>query len=226
MDRENKDFVLAKLKDFAEKLLGHTVFILLLALTVWASIMNWHGTDHAVERFFYLILAMLGGLCTGGCFIKLYLPRIVGFFADSLLSPKQYLQKAAPLLSHPRNLILQKKFSEAEESLLTLLEEYPAESSIVLMLLEMYVHTCDRRKGELLCCDFFASEKRSISPQNLKILLLYLDILAEEHRFIEALERIHTEEKSKFYSKEDRISLAKRAEGIRTMLKTAENRTM
>ena len=227
MDRENKDFVLAKIKDFAGKLLGHTVFILFLALTVWASIMNWHGTDHPAERFFYLILAMFGGFCTGGCFIKLYLPRIVDFFSDSLLSPKKYLQKAAPLLSRPRNLILQKKYAEAEENLLSLLEEYPSESSIVLMLLEMYVlHTGEKHKGQQLCREFFASEKRSSSPQTLSILLLYLDILAEEQLFTEAAEVIRREENTLFYSAEDRASLAKRAAGIRKMMETPRNQTM
>ena len=223
MDRENRELVLAELKSFAGKILWHTVFILFLALTVWASIKNWHGTD-SIERFFYLVITMLGGFCTGGCFIKLYLPRLVGFFADSLLSPKKYLKKAAPLLSHPRNLILQKNYAEAEENLLALLEEYPGESRIVLLLLEMYaVHTGEKNKGEQLCREFFASEKRQPSPQNLAILLLYLDILAEKEFFTEALALIHREENSKLYSAEDRVSLEKRAEGIRNMMKTTQH---
>ena len=95
------------------------------------------------------------------------------------------------------------------------------------MLLEMYVlHTGEKHKGQQLCREFFASEKRSSSPQTLSILLLYLDILAEEQLFTEAAEVIRREENTLFYSAEDRASLAKRAAGIRKMMETPRNQTM
>lgn len=218
-----KDAVRAGYLSFFTKLFLHLVTLLLLGGTLWASMLSASSHKPPAERFYFLILAMIGGFCVAVCVIKLYLPVLTGKVIDSLFSPKRYLKKSAPLLSHPRNLILQKEYFEAEKVLLELLEEYPADCTITLMLLEMYVlKTGQNHKGELLCRQFFNSKTRYVTPLNLKILLLYTDILASDGRLQEASEILLKEKENKIYPAEDLLSMEKRWINLQERIKQEE----
>lgn len=212
MDKETKK---EQKKEMILKVFSHLVFLLFLAGTFWASFLSANSRNHPAERFFFLVLAMLGGLCVAICIIKLYLPRILEKIINGLVSPKKYMTKPAPLLSRPRSLIVQKQYGEAEEILCSILQEYPADPAVTFILAELYcLHVPDPEKMQKLCRNYFREGPQVISKENIRILLLYTDTLLQEGKREEAINILQRETGKNNYQKEDISSIQKRLSAL------------
>ncbi|MBO4304296.1 MAG: hypothetical protein J6A21_06890 [Lentisphaeria bacterium] len=222
--KKERRFVLALLTEHFSSILGHLLFLCLLGATVWAGC-RMSLALHTAERFFYLALILLSGFSTALCFIKLYLPGLVEWATDSLLSPRRRLEAPAPLLSQPRNLIIQRRFSEAEELLLACLEKYPLDPAVTFILAELYtLHDPSAPKMEALCGRYFREGPKNTSRENVKILLLYSDLLIREKREEEARKVLERELEKSLYLPDECSSIRNRLSILHNATSSAEEK--
>ena len=209
-EKKERKFVLALLTERFSSVLGNLLFLFLLTATVWAGC-RMSLALHTAERFFYLALILLFGFSTALCFIKLYLPGLVEWATDSLLSPRRRLEAPAPLLSQPRNLMIQKRYHEAEELLLACLEKYPLDPAVTFILAELYtLHDPSAPKMEALCSRYFGEGPKNTSRENVRILLLYTDLLIREKREEEARKVLEHELEKSLYLPDECASIRNR----------------
>ncbi|MBP5182242.1 MAG: hypothetical protein J6331_04355 [Lentisphaeria bacterium] len=208
--KRERRFFWALLGERFSGILRHLLFLCLLGATVWAGCRMWL-VHHPAEKFFYLAIVLLSAFSTALCFIKLYLPGLVEWATDSLLSPRRRLEAPAPLLSQPRNLILQKRFPEAEEILCGFLGKYPLDPAVTFILAELYtLHAPSAPKMEALCREYFGKGPVRTARENVRILLLYTDLLLREDRIEEARSVLEGELGKSLYLPDELLSIRNR----------------
>ncbi len=112
---------------------GHLLFASCAAGSVFVSCLTFKSGN-----IFFVFVTAACGLVTGLVFIRVYLPGIAENMAFGLLFPRKYLKEAPLILSPIHGLITNGRYEEAEMKLLELQSQYPADSEIVSILVDLY----------------------------------------------------------------------------------------
>lgn len=116
---------------------GHLLFAACVAVSVAVSCKAVLAKD--IGSAVILVFMTAGcGLVTGLLFIRIYLPQIAENMAFGLIFPRKYLKEAPLVLSPIHGLITNGRYGEAERRLLELQAQYPADSEVVSMLVDLY----------------------------------------------------------------------------------------
>lgn len=116
---------------------GHLLFASCVAVSLFVSYKAFHAGDMGSTVILVLMTAGCGAV-TGLVFTRIYLPGIAENMAFGLLFPRKYLKEAPLILSQIHGLITNGRYQEAEMKLLELQSQYPADSEIVSMLVDLY----------------------------------------------------------------------------------------
>lgn len=177
----DKKLLLYILNERLGKIGERLFFFFLLLLTAYFAVKAFSAST--VSALIYLLFALVTALITGILFTKIFLPQIAENFSYGLLFPRTFLKKAPVILSPIHGMINTGKYAEAEQSLLTLHSQYPADAEITWLLLELHGNIFHQPEKAITTAEtFFKNGAVRQDPYYLKVLMFYADLQSQQHQ--------------------------------------------
>lgn len=181
--RENGDMQLnGEWVDRAKKGLLILCFLALLGATIRSGMMIsvCSGKGDRFGAFFYFAVCMLCGLSFGFLFVVCCLRNITDGVLDTLMAPRKFRDRPAPLVTPVRALIRQERYDEALERLELLLKEYPDIPELRILGFDLFNESLDRPEDAMRTAEsYFIRPERVCSEDNAKLLLRYVGLARE-----------------------------------------------
>ncbi len=135
------------------------------------------------------VLGMLPFACGGSLmFVRLFLRSIAEGMVDSLLAPRRFRDRPAPIITPIKGLIKVERYSEAYERLKELLEGAPEVVEIRIMLFDLLAGPLDHPEEAMRVTEhYFTRPERIHDPGNAQLLLRYAGLARELGRTEEAI---------------------------------------
>lgn len=130
--------------------------------------------------FIHFAVCMLSGLGFGILFVLFCLRGAAENMIDTLMAPRKFRDRPAPLVSPVRALIKQERFDEAFERLKLLLEKYPDVPELRILNFDLLTGPLDRPDEAVRTAEsYFIRPVRTRSEDNAKLLLRYVGLARE-----------------------------------------------
>lgn len=122
--------------------------------------------------FFHFGVCMLCGLAIGMLFVVFCLRGVAENMIDTLMAPRRYLDRPAPLVTPVRALIKQERYEEAFTRLEALRGEYPEVPELRILAFDLLSGPLDRPEEAIrIAEEYFTRPERIRSEENLKLVL-------------------------------------------------------
>jgi len=168
--------------DRAKKGLLILCFLALLGATIGSGIMISvsSGKGDRFGAFFYFTVCMLCGASMGLLFVVCCLRDFADGMLDTLMAPRRFRDRPAPLVTPVRALILEERYDEARERLEALLKEYPDVPELRILLFDLLNGPLNRPDEAMRTAEsYFIRPERVRSEDNAKLLLRYVGLARE-----------------------------------------------
>jgi len=145
----------------------------------------------AVFNFFIIILL---SLVLGIISVLFFLRNIVARFIDSLLAPRKFRDRPAPLISPVKALIKQERYDEALERLDALIETDPETPTLWMMRFDLLSREFNDPEEALRTTEtYFVRPGRICSDNNAKLVLRYAELARKLERNNDAIQLLTAE---------------------------------
>lgn len=133
-----------------------------------------------IGAFIHFAVCMMCGFAFGMLFVLFCLRGAAENMIDTLMAPRKFRDRPAPLVSPVRALIKQERFDEAFERLKLLLEEYPDVPELRILNFDLVNGPLDRPDEAIRTAEsYFIRPGRTRSEDNAKLLLRYVGVARE-----------------------------------------------
>lgn len=181
--RDNWDMQLnGEWVDRAKKGLLILCFLALLGATIWSGMMisACSGKGDRFGAFFYFTVCMACGASMGLLFVVCCLRDFADGMLDTLMAPRRFRDRPAPLVTPVRALIREERHDEARKRLEALLEEYPDVPELRILMLDLLNGPLNRPDEAMRTAEsYFIRPERVRSEDNAKLLLRYVGLARE-----------------------------------------------
>ena len=135
-----------------------------------------------------MIAVLPWGVLAGILFVCIYLHGIASHIVDSLLAPRRFLKRPAPLISPILALLKQERYDEALERLDTLIETDPDVPRLWVMRFDLMSQEFNDPEEALHTAEtYLVRPKRICSEDNAKLVLRYAELAHKLQRGNDAL---------------------------------------
>lgn len=168
--------------DRAKKGLLILCFLVLLGATIGSGMMIsvCSGKGDRFGAFFYFAVCMACGAAMGLLFVVCCLRDFVDGMLDTLMVPRRFRDRPAPLVTPVRALIRGERYDEARERLEALLKEYPDVPELRILMLDLLNGPLNRPDEAMRTAEsYFIRPERVRSEDNAKLLLRYAGLARE-----------------------------------------------
>lgn len=201
-------------------LIGNLLMLLFAAFAFYLSFRAFSGSEPhpavAIAEFFFSLGCILVAALL---FIRLYLHKISGFFSNSLLFPKKYLENAPMVLSPIHGLIVAGDYRGAEQQLLELQEKYPENTEIAWTLQDLYadrLHDIDR--AALAIQRYLDARPARENDIHFRLVMRYTEFLQVQGRFSDLKKMLKQELKRNIFIPVEADVIQKRLENIQSKI--------
>jgi len=146
------------------------------------------GQDDRIGVVINMIAVLPWGVLAGILFVRIYLRGIASHLVDSLLAPRRFLKRPAPLISPILALLKQERYDEALERLNALIETDPDVPRLWVMRFDLMSQEFNDPEEALHTAEtYLVRPKRICSEDNAKLVLRYAELARKLQRGNDAL---------------------------------------
>jgi len=169
-------------EDPVKKVLLILCFLFLIGMVIYSGfqIKVSVAREDRIGAFIHFAVCMICGFAFGMLFVMFCLRGAAENMIDTLMAPRKFRDRPAPLVSPVRALIKQERCDEAFERLKLLLEEYPDVPELRILNFDLLNGPLDRPDEAIRTAEsYFIRPERVRSEDNAKLLLRYVGLARE-----------------------------------------------